>query len=268
MTDTDVTPQRHEEMTIAGRPLGSRLLFGTGGFRSIDILERTLECARPTLATLALRRVDPSGGALLGLLERLGIDILPNTAGCYTAREAVKTAMLARDAFRTNWVKLEVIGDERTLLPNGIELLRAADELVAAGFIVLAYSNDDPVLARQLEAAGVAAVMPAGSPIGSGLGISNPHAISLVREALSVPVILDAGIGTASDAALAMELGCDGVLIASAINRAETPPAMAAAMVGAIDAGRLAYLAGRIPRRHFAVASSPELGLANLDPGL
>jgi thiazole synthase len=188
--------------------------------------------------------------------------VLPNTAGCFTAGDAVKTAHLARDAFETDLVKLEVIGDERTLLPDGVELLRAAETLVADGFRVLPYTSDDPILARRLADVGCAAVMPAGSPIGSGLGIANPHHIRLIRQAVDVPVVLDAGIGTASDAALAMELGCDAVLIASAITRAENPARMAAAMRHAVEAGRLAFESGRIPRRFHAVASTSDEGLA------
>jgi thiazole synthase len=188
--------------------------------------------------------------------------VLPNTAGCYTAGDAIKTAHLARDAFETDLIKLEVIGDERTLLPDGVELLAAAERLVADGFTVLPYTSDDPILARRLADVGCAAVMPAGSPIGSGLGISNPHHIRLIRQSVDVPVVLDAGIGTASDAALAMELGCDAVLIASAITRADDPAGMAAAMRHAVMAGRLAYASGRIPRRFHAVASTSDEGLA------
>ncbi len=263
---TVATTRGETALVIAGVQLSSRLFLGSGGYRSLETLEETFRIAEPSLVTVALRRVDPNGGALLSLIEKLQIKLLPNTAGCYSASEAVRTAELAREAFETNWVKLEVIGDDRTLWPNGIELLRASDALVAKGFVVLVYTSDDPVLAKHLDGAGVAAVMPAGSPIGSGLGIANPHAISLVREAVSVPVILDAGIGTASDAALAMELGCDGVLVASAVNRAETPVSMASAIAHAVKAGRLAHQAGRIPKRHFAQASSPQLGVANLSP--
>ncbi len=188
--------------------------------------------------------------------------MLPNTAGCYTAADAVRTARMAREAFGTDWIKLEVIGDERTLLPDGVELLIAAGELVADGFTVLPYTTDDPVLARRLADLGCAAVMPAGSPIGSGLGIGNPHHIRLIRDAVDVPVILDAGIGTASDAALAMELGCDAVLLASAVTRAADPVRMATAMRYAVEAGRLAAGAGRIARRHHALASTGDEGLA------
>jgi thiazole synthase len=190
--------------------------------------------------------------------------LLPNTAGCYTARDAVATARLAREAFETDWIKLEVIGDERTLLPDAPELLRAVEELVADGFVVLPYTNDDPVLGRRLQDAGCAAVMPLGSPIGSGMGIRNPYNLSILRERVSVPLVLDAGVGTASDAALAMELGCDAVLCASAISRAQDPVAMARAIRGAVEAGRLARAAGRIPRRLYAEASTPDEGLPDL----
>jgi thiazole synthase len=212
-----------------------------------------------------LRRVDPgSGGSLLEVVERAGVRLLPNTAGCMTAREAVLTARLSRDAFETDWVKLEVIGDECTLLPDPVELLDAAEQLVADGYRVLAYTGDDPIVARRLADVGCAAVMPLGSPIGSGLGIRNPHNIALIRECVHVPVILDAGVGTASDAALAMELGCDGVLLASAVTRARAPDRMALAMRHAVEAGRLAHRAGRIPRRWHAEASTPMSGLPDL----
>jgi thiazole synthase len=240
----------------------SRLILGTGGASSLAVLEQAIVASGADLVTVALRRVDAAGPGLLPMLDRLGVRVLPNTAGCYTASDAVKTAHLARDAFETDLVKLEVIGDERTLLPDGVELLRAAETLVADGFTVLPYTSDDPILARRLADAGCAAVMPAGSPIGSGLGISNPHHIALIRQGVDVPVILDAGIGTASEAARAMELGCDGVLIASAITRADDPVTMATAMRHAVTAGRLAYAAGRIPRRLHAVASTSDDGIA------
>jgi thiazole synthase len=238
----------------------SRLILGTGGARSLSELEAAITASGTDLVTVALRRIDAAGPGLLPMLDRCKVRVLPNTAGCYTAADAVKTARLARAAFETDLVKLEVIGDDRTLLPDAVELLRAAETLVAEGFTVLPYTNDDPILARRLEAAGCAAVMPAGSPIGSGLGISNPHHIGLIRQNVRVPVILDAGLGTASDAALAMELGCDGVLIASAITRAEDPARMAAAMRHAVEAGRLAHGAGRIARRFHALASTSDTG--------
>jgi thiazole synthase len=205
-----------------------------------------------------------SSASMLEVLDRCGVRLLPNTAGCRTAREAVLTARLAREAFGTSWVKLEVIGDEHTLLPDAVELLDAAELLVADGFTVLAYTTDDPILGRRLADAGCAAVMPLGSPIGSGLGIRNPHNIALLREGVDVPVVLDAGIGTASDAALAMELGCDAVLLASAVTRARDPERMALAMRQAVEGGRLAKLAGRIPRRWHAEASTSFEGLPTL----
>lgn len=256
-----------DPLVVAGEKLGSRLILGTGGAASLTALEGALAASGAELVTVALRRVDASAGqpgGLLDLLRRRGLRLLPNTAGCYTAGEAVTTARLAREAFGTSWVKLEVIGDDRTLLPDAVELVRAAEELVDDGFTVLPYTSDDPVLARRLADAGCAAVMPAGAPIGSGLGIGNPHHIRLIRQAVDVPVVLDAGIGTASDAALAMELGCDAVLLASAVTRAQDPAAMAAAMRHAVVAGRLAYRAGRIPRRYHALPSTPDEGRPDL----
>jgi thiazole synthase len=254
-----------DELVIAGRTLRSRLLLGTGGFPSHEVMAEAIEASGSELVTVALRRVDPaSRGSLVEVLEEAGVGLLPNTAGCHTARDAVMTARLAREAFETDWIKLEVIGDEDTLLPDAPELLRAAEELIDEGFVVLPYTTDDPVLARRLADLGCAAVMPLGSPIGSGMGIRNPYNISLIREAVDVPVVLDAGIGTASDAALAMELGCDAVMAASAISRAQDPVAMALAMRHAVEAGRLARRAGRIPRRRYATASSSDAGLADL----
>jgi thiazole synthase len=242
------------------------LILGTGGAASLRALEEAIVAAGTEVVTVALRRVDPATGGtgLLGVLDQCGVALLPNTAGCHTATDAITTAYLAREAFGTDWVKLEVIGDERTLLPDAVELVSAAEKLVADGFTVLPYTNDDPVLARRLADLGCAAVMPAGSPIGSGLGIGNPHHISLIRDAVTVPVILDAGIGTASDAALAMELGCDAVLVASAVTRAVEPAGMASAMRLAVEAGRLAYGAGRIPKRFHALASTVDDGRAEL----
>jgi thiazole synthase len=253
---------------LGGRTWTSRLIMGTGGFRSLEMAERALSASGAEIVTVALRRVNPEArGSVLDVIERLGLFALPNTAGCYTARDAVKTAKLAREAFETSWVKLEVIGDDRTLYPDAVELLRAAEELVADGFTVLPYTNDDPILARRLEDAGCAAVMPLGSPIGSGMGIRNPYNIAIIVERAGVPVILDAGIGTASEAATAMELGCDGVLLASAVSRAEDPERMAAAMRSAVEAGFEARQAGRIPRKLHAEASTPTRGLADLDSG-
>jgi thiazole synthase len=246
-----------DALVIADRTFGSRLIMGTGGAPSLDVMEAALLASGTELTTVAMRRIDPGApGSVLDVLDRHGIVVLPNTAGCYTATEAVLTAQLAREALETDWVKLEVIADELTLLPDPIELLDAAEKLVADGFVVLPYTNDDPVLARKLTDAGCAAVMPLGAPIGSGLGIRNPHNVELIVEAATVPVILDAGIGTASEAAQAMELGCDGVLLASAVTRAEHPVRMAEAMKLAVQAGRLARNAGRIPVRRYAEASS------------
>ena len=247
-----------DPFVIAGESMSSRLIMGTGGAPSLDVLDRALAASGTELTTVAMRRIDPAAaGSVLDVLTRRGIRVLPNTAGCYTAPEAVRTAQLAREALGTSWVKLEVIADERTLLPDPVELLDAAERLVADGFTVLPYTSDDPVLARRLEQAGCAAVMPLGSPIGSGLGIRNPHNIELIVASAGVPVVLDAGIGTASDAAIAMELGCDAVLLATSVTRAHDPELMAEAMRSAVIAGRLARLAGRVPMRRYATASSP-----------
>ncbi len=216
------------------------------------------------MVTVAVRRVDLSARgeqSLLSWIDRSKIFLLPNTAGCYTADDAVRTARLAREAGLSNWIKLEVIGDERTLFPDNEQLLEATRTLVAEGFVVLPYTNDDPIVCRKLEAAGAAAVMPLGAPIGSGLGIQNPENLRIIKEQARVPVIVDAGVGTASDVAIAMELGADAVLLNSAIAGARDPAMMAAAMKHAVEAGRLAYLAGRIPRRTYATASSPTEGL-------
>jgi thiazole synthase len=243
----------------------TRAWLGTGGFASLALLADAIAASGTELVTVALRRIDPSArGSLIDVIDSAGVGLLPNTAGCFTARDAVLTARLAREAFETDWIKLEVIGDEDTLLPDAPELLRAAEELVDDGFVVLPYTSDDPVLARRLQGVGCAAVMPLGAPIGSGMGIRNPYNIALIREAVDVPVVLDAGIGTASDAALAMELGCDAVLVASAISRAQEPVRMARAMCAAVDAGRLARRAGRIPGRNYARASTPSEGMADL----
>ena len=212
------------EFELGGRTWGSRLIVGTGGFRSLEAMERALVASGTEIVTVALRRVDPlARGSALEVIDRLGLFALPNTAGCYTARDAVRTAQLAREAFETDWIKLEVIGDDRTLFPDAVELIDAAEQLVDEGFTVLPYTNDDPILARRLEDAGCAAVMPLGSPIGSGMGIRNPYNVQIIVERASVPVVLDAGIGTPSDAALAMELGCDGVLLSSSVARAKDP---------------------------------------------
>jgi thiazole synthase len=251
-----------DSLVIAGETLASRLILGSGGMSSPEAFAEALVASGTSLATVAVRRVDPTiRHSLIDLLDDHGVRVLPNTAGCFTASEAVLTAKLAREAFETDWLKLEVIGDDLTLLPDPVELLAAAEELVDEGFVVLPYTNDDPIMARRLEQVGCAAVMPLGSPIGSGLGIRNPHNIGLIVEQAGVPVILDAGIGTASDACVAMELGCDGVLVASAITRAHQPGVMALAMRDAVTAGRRARSAGRIPRRLHAKASSPLVGM-------
>jgi thiazole synthase len=254
-----------DPFVISGQAFSSRLVMGTGGAASLEALEQALRASGAELATVALRRVSPdAGGSVLDVLRRVGCRVLPNTAGCFTARDAVRTARLARAAFETDWVKLEVIGDERTLLPDVVELRDAAETLVDDGFTVLPYTSDDPVVARQLGELGCAAVMPLGSPIGSGMGVGNPYNLRIIVEQATVPVVLDAGIGTASDAAVAMELGCAAVLLASAVTRAQEPAMMAEAMRKAVEAGRLAYRAGRIPRRLYAEASSPFAGLADL----
>jgi len=253
-----------DAFVIADVELSSRLILGTGGAPSLQVVDEVIAASGTAMCTVAMRRVSPgTSGSILDVLSRHGVRILPNTAGCRTAQEAVRTAQLAREALQTDWVKLEVVADEHTLLPDPIELLDAAQTLVAQGFTVLPYTNDDPVLARRLQQSGCVAVMPLGAPIGSGLGILNPHNIELIVAEAQVPVILDAGIGTASDATLALELGCDGVLLASAVTRAQEPATMAAAMAAAVTAGRLAHRAGRIPERH-AQASSPIEGMAVL----
>ena len=254
-----------DPLTIGDTKLHSRLVLGTGGATSLDVLERAIVASGTEVVTVALRRVTDAGpGSLLDVTARTGVHLLPNTAGCYTAAEAVQVARLGREAFERDWVKLEVIADERTLYPDPVELLDAAEQLVDDGFTVLPYTNDDPVLATRLAEVGCAAVMPLGSPIGSGMGVANPYNLAIIREQVEVPVILDAGIGTASDATIAMELGCDGVLLASAVTRARDPEAMATAMRHAVEAGRLARSAGRIPRRYYAEASTTDEGLPDL----
>jgi len=250
--------------TIAGRTFTSRLIVGTGKYSSHAVMAQAHEASGADMVTVAVRRVnisDRSRESLLDYIDTSRIFILPNTAGCYTADEAVRTARLGREAGLSNWVKLEVIGDERTLFPDNEALIEATRTLVREGFVVLPYTNDDPIACRKLEDAGAAAVMPLGAPIGSGLGIQNVNNIRIIREFARVPLIVDAGVGTASDAALAMELGADGVLMNTAIAGAEEPVRMAEAMKHAIIAGRLAYLAGRIPRKAYATASSPAEGM-------
>ena len=247
---------------LAGESLTSRLLLGTARYPSRQTLFDALEASGAEVVTLALRRVEVRTDAesLYDQLRERGYRLLPNTAGCYTARDAVLTAELAREALETDWIKLEVIADDDTLLPDPEGLVAAARELVAKGFRVLPYTNDDPVTALKLEQLGCAAVMPLGAPIGSGLGIRNPHNIRLIRERARVPVVVDAGVGTASDVAIAFELGCDAVLLNTAVARAQDPVSMAEAMRDAASAGRGAYLAGRIPRKTYAEASSPQPG--------
>ncbi|CAM3798419.1 thiazole synthase [Nocardiopsis rhodophaea] len=254
----DLPAPADDPLVIAGETFGSRLIAGTGGAPSLKVLQEALIASGTELTTVAMRKVAAGAeGSVWDVLRRNGIRPLPNTAGCYTAMDALRTARMAREALGTNWIKLEVVADERTLLPDPVELLDAAERLVDDGFVVLPYTNDDPVLARRLEGLGCAAVMPLGAPIGSGLGIRNPHNIELIVEQAGVPVVIDAGIGTASEAALAMELGCDAVMLATAVTRAQDPVRMAAAMRDAIAAGRGARLAGRIPVRRYAQASSP-----------
>ena len=254
-------------LEIAGKQFDSHLIMGTGGASSQDMLERALIASGTQMTTVAMRRFAaasaPAGESVFDLLSRLGIAPLPNTAGCRTARDAVITAKLAREALGTDWVKLEVIADDRTLLPDVVETVDACEMLIDEGFTVLAYTSDDPVAAKRLEDLGAAAVMPLGAPIGTGLGILNPHNIELICSRAEVPILIDAGVGTASDAALAMELGCDGVLLASAVNRCQDPVAMAKAMRLAVEAGLLAREAGRIPKREHAVASSSFDGLVS-----
>jgi thiazole synthase len=256
----------NDPLVIGGRELRSRLILGSGGFTNHEIFAAALAESGAELCTVALRRLDPAAhGSILDVLDAAGVGVLPNTAGCFTARDAIITARLAREAFQTDWIKLEVIGDDRTLLPDAVELVAAAEALIDDGFVVLPYTTDDPVLARRLEDLGCAAVMPLGSPIGSGMGVCNPYNISIIIERAGVPVVLDAGVGTASDACLALELGCDAVLCASAISRAHDPLAMARAIRLAVQAGMLARGAGRIPRRRYAEASTPEEGLPAFD---
>ena len=254
-----------DPFVLAGESFSSRLVLGTGGAASLEALEKALVASGAELATVALRRVGPEArGSIVDVLERAGCRLIPNTAGCFTAHDAITTARLARDAFQTDWIKLEVIGDDRTLLPDVVELVDAAETLVDDGFKVLAYTNEDPVVARRLEHIGCAAVMPLGSPIGSGMGLLNPYNLRLIVEQASVPVVLDAGVGTASDATLGMEIGCDAVLLASAVTRAQKPATMAEAMRLAVEAGRLAHRAGRIPRRLYAEPSTTFEGMPEL----
>jgi thiazole synthase len=253
-----------DPIVIADHTFRSRLIVGTGKYPSHAVMADAHLASGTDMVTVAVRRVnltDRSKESLLDYIDQSRIFLLPNTAGCYTADEAIRTARLGREVGLSNWVKLEVIGDERTLFPDNVALLEATRVLVREGFVVLPYTNDDPVICRKLEEAGAAAVMPLGAPIGSGLGIQNPNNIQIIRDQAKVPVIVDAGVGTASDAAIAMELGADGVLMNTAIALARDPVAMATAMKLAVEAGRLAYRAGRIPKRPHASASSPTEGM-------
>jgi thiazole synthase len=252
-----------EGFSIAGKTYTSRLLIGTARYPNMQVMLEAIEASGAEIVTVGIRRVnldDPSGESVIDLLNRKGYTILPNTAGCYTVKDAVFTAQLAREALETDLIKLEVIGDERTLFPDVGGLLEAADVLVRDGFTVLPYCNDDPVTCRRLEDVGCAAVMPLGAPIGSGMGIRNPYNVQIILDSVSVPVVVDAGVGTASDAAEAMELGCDAVLLNSAVAGARHPVGMAEAMRKAIEAGRLAYESGRIPRKLYATATTPMEG--------
>jgi thiazole synthase len=259
-----------DPLVIAGRSFASRLVAGTGKYPSHEVMQAAHLAAGVEMVTVAVRRVDLSAtgtASLLHWIDRNKIFLLPNTAGCYTVDDAVRTARLGREAGLSNWVKLEVIGDEHTLFPDNEALIEATRILVKEDFIVLPYTNDDPIACRKLEEAGAAAVMPLGAPIGSGLGIQNPNNLRLIKAQSKVPVIVDAGVGTASDAAVAMELGADGVLMNTAIAGAADPARMADAMRHAVIAGRLAYLAGRIPRREYATPSSPMAGRIGTSAG-
>ncbi len=253
-----------DPLVVAGRSFNSRLIVGTGKYSTLAVMRRAHEASGAEIVTVAVRRVnlaERSGESLLGYIDTKRFMLLPNTAGCYTADEAIRIARLGREAGLSDWVKLEVIGDQKTLFPDTEALLAATKTLVRDGFVVLPYTNDDPIVAKKLEDAGAAAVMPLGAPIGSGMGIQNPANIRIILESAGVPVIVDAGVGTASDAALAMELGCDAVLMNTGIAGAEDPVAMAEAMKLAVNAGRLAYKSGRIPKKLYASASSPLEGV-------
>ena len=255
-----------EGLKIGDTVYQSRLLIGTASYPSFDVMARSIEASGAEIATVSLRRVKvgtTSEENLFNLLREKGLTILPNTAGCYTAKDAVLTAQLAREALETDLVKLEVIGDEQTLFPDVEQLLSAAATLIQDGFTVMPYCNDDPITCKKLEDLGCAVVMPLGAPIGSGMGIRNPYNIQIIREMVGVPLIVDAGVGTASDAAIAMELGCDGVLLNTAVAKARQPVLMAEAMRKAVEAGRAAFLAGRIPKKRYATASSPWEGIIN-----
>ncbi len=252
---TDKQSESVDRLEIAGRKFSSRLLVGTGGHTNLKKLHDSIVAAETEMVTVGLRRINMSagpGGGVMELLAQLDVKLLPNTAGCYTAEDAILTARMGREALDTRWIKLEIIGDDETLYPDTEELVRAAARLVDEGFIVLPYTSDDPITAKKLVEAGCPAVMPLASPIGSGRGISNPDNLRIIREAIEVPMIVDAGIGSASDAAAAMELGADGILVSSAIAGAENPPLMAAALRDAVRAGRAGFRAGRIPKKLYA----------------
>lgn len=256
--------KKTDKLVIAGREFSSRLMVGTGKYADVQQMMSAIEASGAEIVTVAVRRInisDRTEGSLLNAIDTSRYTLLPNTAGCYTAEDAIRTCRLAKEAGMSDFVKLEILGDEKTLYPNVVELLKAASVLVKEGFTVLPYTTDDPIVCKRLEDIGCAAVMPLGSPIGSGLGIINPYNIRIILETVKVPVIVDAGVGTASDAAIAMELGCNGVLMNSAIAGAQDPVTMAEAMNLAVRAGRLAHLAGRIPRKLYASASSPLGGL-------
>ena len=260
----------NDPFSIGSRSFHSRLIVGTGKYPSPSVMKEALEASGTELVTVALRRVDLKNRAtdpVLGFLDTSRYTILPNTAGCTTAEEAIRVARLSRAAGFSDLIKLEVIGDPKTLLPDTAALLEATTILVKENFVVMPYTNDDPIVAKRLEEAGAACVMPLAAPIDSGQGILNPLNIRLLREAVKIPVIVDAGVGTASDAAVAMELGVDGVLMNTGIAGAQDPVAMAKAMRLGIEAGRLAFLAGRIPKKTYATASSPEAGLIRSSHG-
>ena len=257
-----------DKLVLGGREYSSRLIVGTGKYPDFEIMQRAIEASGAEIVTVAIRRVnldDKSGNSMLDFINRSKYTLLPNTAGCYNAKEAVLTCELAREALGSEMIKLEVIGDQKTLFPDNIQLIEAAKQLVKKGFIVLPYTNDDPVVCKRLEEIGCSAVMPLAAPIGSGLGIRNPHNLRIILENSKIPVIVDAGVGTASDAAIAMELGSDGVLMNTAIACAREPVKMALAMKMAIVAGRIAYLAGRIPKKLYASASSSPSGLIEIE---
>lgn len=253
-----------EKLKIAENTYKSRLLIGTAGYPNFHIMTKAIAASGAEIATVSMRRVkftDTSEENLFTLLRERNMTILPNTAGCFTAKDAILTAQLAREALETSLIKLEVIGDEQTLFPDVEQLLIAAETLIEDGFTVLPYCNDDPIICKKLEDIGCAAVMPLGAPIGSGMGIRNPYNLQIIRDSIQVPLIVDAGVGTASDAAIAMELGCDGVLLNTAVAKAHRPVMMAEAMKKAVEAGRSAFLAGRIPKKLYATASSPLDGM-------